>query len=352
MARAAVLRAGGLGDLVFALPALEALRSRFPGTEIVLLGAPSHAEILGPRGTPVDRVEVVPPWPGLREEPGAIPDPRDQAAFLSRMRRERFDVAVQLHGGGRRSNPLVRSLGARLTVGLRSPDAPELDRWVPYVYHQHEVLRGLEVVALLGARPRSLLPRLSPTPTEIEASRRLVSEGDPIAVLHPGAGDPRRRWPPEGFAQVGDRLAELGAQVVVIGTAPEAGVAARVAAAMRRPASTLAGRLSLPALLGLLARARLVVSNDSGPLHLAAALGTRTVGIYWCGNLINAGPLATARHRPVASWRLTCPTCEASCLHGSCAHRGSFVADVRPQDVLAEALDLWNGPGVGDPGKG
>ena len=90
--------------------------------------------------------------------PGVWVDrPPADAAVLDRffedMRQERFDVAVQLHGGGRHSNPFVRRLGARLTVGLRAEDAPALDRTVPYRYFQHETLRFLEVAAQLGVRP-------------------------------------------------------------------------------------------------------------------------------------------------------------------------------------------------------
>src|SRR5690348_1718880 len=113
----AVVRANALGDYIFALPALDALRAAYPAAEIVLLGAPWHAQFLTGRPGPVDRVIALPPLP--------VTDP----AFLAALRAERFDMAVQLHGGGRHSNRLVADLGARVTAGLRAEDAPPLDRW-------------------------------------------------------------------------------------------------------------------------------------------------------------------------------------------------------------------------------
>jgi ADP-heptose:LPS heptosyltransferase len=109
---------------------------------------------------------------------------------------------------------------------------------------------------------------------------------------------------------------------------------------MQMPAVDLSGRLSLSALAGLLSRAHLVVANDSGPVHLAAAVRARTVGVYWCGNLLNSGPLTRTRHRAPVSWRLNCPVCDANCLDGHCGHDASFVEEVPVEVVLSDALDL------------
>jgi ADP-heptose:LPS heptosyltransferase len=110
---------------------------------------------------------------------------------------------------------------------------------------------------------------------------------------------------------------------------------------MRQPAQDTTGQLQLGGLAGLLSRCRVVVSNDSGPLHLAAAVGAATVGIYWCFNLINAGPLETARHRAVVSWRQRCPICHIDRSRFSCDHHPSFVADIAPDEVIATARELF-----------
>src|SRR5205085_1245830 len=120
--------------------------------------------LLAGRPSPFTTLEPLPLKPGIRE--GGPEDPALTAAFVDRLRARRFDLAVQLHGGGRNSNPFLLALEARHTVGSATPDAPALERTRPFAYYQHEVLRGLEVAALAGAVPVSLEPSLPLTPDE------------------------------------------------------------------------------------------------------------------------------------------------------------------------------------------
>jgi ADP-heptose:LPS heptosyltransferase len=345
----AVLRANGLGDFIFALPALDALRAAYPDGEIVLLGAPWHARFLTGRPGPVDRVVQLPPLPGVREaRPGERPG--DPARLLDALRAERFDLALQLHGGGRHSNPLVASLGAGMTAGLRAPDAPPLDQCVPYTYYQPEVFRYLEVVELVGAAPVTYRPTLALTDDDRkEAAAVVPGDGRRLVVLHPGATDERRRWPAGRFAAVGDALAAAGAEVLVTGTAPERPVVDEVTRAMDRPARPLVDQLSLGGLAALLARCAVVISNDTGPVHLAAAVGAPTVGLYWVGNFMNGAPVDRGRHRPLISWTLDCPECGLDCTRdlypargggSGCGHSPSFVADIPTEEVIDAAVQL------------
>ncbi|MFC7549026.1 glycosyltransferase family 9 protein [Plantactinospora sp. GCM10030261] len=347
--RIAVLRANALGDFIFALPALEALRAAYPTAELVLLGAPWHAGLLAGRPGPVDRVLVVPPGPGIRD-PGPDEPVGQMTDFLAAARRERFDLAIQMHGGGANSNPLVSALGARLTAGLRAADAPPLDRWLRYVYYQPEVVRYLEVAGLVGGQPAGFTPRLAVTEGDRAEALAVAGPPDrPRVALHPGASDPRRRWPAERFAEVADRLAGDGYEVFVTGGAGERDLAERVRSAARVPVRSLAGELSLGGLVGFLASCAVVVSNDTGPVHVAAAVGTPTVGIFWVGNMINCATPVRARHRPIVSWRLTCPVCGAAGGEdiypdrpdtAGCDHRESYVTDVPVVEVLAAVADL------------
>ncbi|MBO0869680.1 MAG: glycosyltransferase family 9 protein [Micromonosporaceae bacterium] len=354
--RIAVLRANAVGDFVFALPALAALRAAYPHAEITLLGAPWHAGFLRDRPGPIDRVVVVPPLPGIRDPAageaapsGSEEAPSTRAAFFTRAMAYRFDLAIQLHGGGRHSNPFVAGLGARLTCGLRSPDAPPLDRWVRYVYYQPEVFRYLEVVELVGAAPVTYRPALELTEQDRVEVKRLLGEADrPRVVLHPGASDPRRRWPVERFSTVGDALAQAGAQVLVTGVAAERDLVEGVVAGMRGPARALVDEVSLGGLAALFSTCAVVVGNDSGPVHLAEAVGAGTVGLYWIGNFINGAPATRTRHRPMISWRLNCPECGRDCTRDlyparpgeGCAHRLSFVDDIPAEEVREAALEL------------
>ncbi|MHA6792133.1 glycosyltransferase family 9 protein [Pseudonocardia bannensis] len=347
--RIAVLRCNAIGDYLMATPALAALRAAYPAAEVTLLGAPWHAEFLGRRPGPVDRVWVLPDVPGLAGQPGDVPPAAELPGFLAVARAERFDVAVQLHGGGGRSNPLVAELGARCAVGLRAADAPPLDRTVPYRYYQPEAARYLEVVGLLGAAGPAEYPELAVTADERRVAVGLLRPGrGPWVAVHAGATDPRRRWAAARFARVVEQLCRDGASVVLTGASGDAATSREIQDLAGVPVLDLTGRTGLGVLAAVLQRCAVMISNDTGPLHLARAVGTATVGLYWCGNAINAAPATRTRHRPLLSWTVHCPECGVDCTPAGhphragegCGHRPSFLGQIPVVEVLDEARDL------------
>jgi ADP-heptose:LPS heptosyltransferase len=375
----AVLRPNAVGDFVFALPALHALKRAYPDAELVLLGLPWHAGFLRGRPGPVDRVVVVPPLAGV----GLAPDTDDAEArrsFVAAMGDEGFDIACQMYGGGRYSNPLVASFGARLTVGARADGAAALDRWVPYTEPANRRLALLEVAALAGAAQVALEQELAVTAADREAAAAVwpkprpqpaaaampttpdaaasafaafaagataaaAPAGTPLVLLQPGSSDPRRCWPAASFAAVGDALAAMGARIAVNGTEAEAPLVRRVIRAMRAPAIDLSGKLDLGGLCGLIERAACVVSNDTGPLHLALAIGTPCVGIFWLTNLIDGTPLRPSLLRAALSLRQDCPVCGLPNLRQRCSHETSFVADVPAEQVIRMAREVLGSAG-------
>jgi ADP-heptose:LPS heptosyltransferase len=347
----AVLRPNAVGDFVFALPALHALKETYPEAEIVLLGKAWHADFLRGRPGPVDRVLVLPPVAGVGAPPDAACDERAVQGFVDAMVDERFDIALQMFGAGHFSNPFLLRLGARLSVGARAEGAAALDRWLPYLEPNNRRLALLEIAALAGASPGPLppllrlslpLPELAVTEADrVEAEAVLPRvAGERLAVLQPGSTDPRRCWPPQHFAALGDRLGQAGMRVAVNGSAAETALVAAVVEAMRHPAVALAGRLGLGGLCGLLERATLVVSNDTGPLHLALALGVPSVGIFWLTNLVEGLPLRQSHLRAALSLQTHCPVCGQENLRTRCPHDDSFVAGISVDEVerLAQSL--------------
>ena len=346
--RIAVLRPNAIGDFVFALPALHALRASWPQAHITLLGRAWHQAFLHGRPGPVDEVVVLPQIPGVGAPEASLSDHAAVDRFVASMRQARFDLAIQLYGGGRYTNPFIKRLGAALTVGLQADNAEPLDRNLPYERWRNERLRLLEVVGLAGAAARELNPRLAVTARDHAVLAAVAAlPHQPIAVLQPGATDERRRWPVERFAAVGRALARAGAFIVVNGSEAERSLTSQLAGQLGdTPHLDLAGQLPLSGLLALLQRARLLVSNDTGPLHLASALGCPSVGIYWAMNLITAAPLVQGRQRAVLSMGLTCPVCGVENVRQRCHHQVSFVTDVTVDEVLGAAMAEWQaGPG-------
>jgi ADP-heptose:LPS heptosyltransferase len=347
----AVLRGGGLGDVLFSVPALASLAAAYPEATLTLLGTEAHAALFRGRPGPVHRVEPLPFAEGVRPGPE---DPQAVAEFQQRMRGEQFDLAVQLHGGGRFSNPFLLELGARHTVGTRTEDAAPLERSIPYLYYQHEVLRALEVVGLAGGAPAALQPELKPLADEESLLAGLLDDGRPsLVTIHPGATDPRRRWPASHFGQVAAWAADDGCQVLVVGDQSDAALADEVVDRGRERAgsgsggsiSSVAGRLGLDELSAVLRASDVMLGNDSGPRHLAQAVGTPTVGIYWAGNMIMAGALGRTLHRVHMSWMTHCPVCGSDLTQVGwtaerCSHEFPLTAEIRAEDVYADLRQL------------
>ena len=363
--RIAVLRGGGLGDVIYAYPALYALKAAYPEAAITLLGTPIHAALAAGTDGPIDDVEILPFAKGVRDGGRKDGGPHDdnqnddtedrlaQEEFFSAMRARKFDLALQMHGGGRYSNPFLLRLWARHTVGTRTKDAEPLERNLDYIYYQNEPDRWLEVAGLAGA-PTIISPPLRPLPEHQQAVQSLLNpQRSPLLVVHPGATDPRRRWPASYFAEAAATIAQEGAQVLVVGDRAEKALAQEVAELVARQlpvghknaVRSVAGELEIGELAALLDAATVMLASDSGPRHLAQALGTPTVGIFWVGNVFNAGPRGRSLHRIHMSWVTECPVCGAdvtqvgwSAQH--CGHDDTLIRGIAVAEVVQDVHDL------------
>lgn len=345
----AVLRAIGLGDFLISLPALEALRNTYNSAEISLLARPWNVQFAKGRKLPFDRIISIPETYGINDPPGFTENSTEIQAFVEKMQQEQFDIAIQLHGGGNNSNPFTKKLGAQITVGAKTPDAMPLDRWTPYIFFQHEVHRTLEIMSLIGAKPITLVPRLPVTEEDTEGAKTTIDITKPYIVLHPGASDPKRHWGAHNFARVGDTLARQGYQIVITGTGDEQRIVNEVLQLMREQATDVCNKLSFNGLIGVLSHAQLLISNDTGPLHLAQAVQTPTVGIFWFPNLVNWGPLSRTWNRTACSYIDSCPVCGVSFMKDEytisqkqkpCNHLSSLVDTVTTEEVLMYAVEL------------
>lgn len=342
--RIAVFRALMLGDMLCALPALRALKAGFPGARLTLVSLPWAGE-WSARFAEVDDFIAFPGHPAFAETPtadvGALP------FFLATVQARRFDLAVQLHGSGALSNPLVAMFGARRSSGFASPDA-----WVPAAdaaLYRPWPEAGTEVERLLSLTDDLGLPRRGeelgwPLRDDDRAALRSVWPGideaaRPLVVVHAGAQLPSRRWGVERFGAVAAALAERGCRVVLTGTAAEADLAAALAALLPPTAVNLCGRTSLWTLAALVERADLVVCNDTGISHLAAALKRPSVVVSSGGDAARWAPRDHRLHRVLAGAAPCRPCRHAACPVGP-PDEHPCASATTPQAVLAEALAL------------
>ena len=300
--RLAVMRALQLGDVLCAIPALRALRAALPEAHVTLVGLPWAEGLVDRFPGYLDAFVRFPGYPGLPEQP-----PRLEAlpAFLAGMQGRRLDLAVQLHGSGGVTNPLVACFGARRLAGFFEPGryCPDPAGFLPYPAAGSEVRRLLALVRFLGAPDRGEALEFPVRAADRAALAALPGTAGlaaaPYACLHAGARAAARRWPPDRFAAVGSALAARGLRVVLTGSAEEAPVTAAVAARTVPAPLDLAGRTTLGSLAALLAGARLVVSNDTGVAHLATAVGTPSVVLFAPEQVERWAPLDRRRHRVV-----------------------------------------------------
>lgn len=346
----AVLRANALGDFIVTLPALKALRNTYPDAEIVLLGKPWHQQFLQQGRSPVNRVIVVPVKKGIRNETGQTENEAAVETFIQQIQKEHFDVVFNFQGNGISANPFIKQFGAKLTVGLTCDKAEKLDRSIDYYYYQSEVIRYLEVVKLVGAATDVIEPELNflqKDEAEVAGFMSILVNKNYI-VLHPVAMDTRRMWPLENYARLADELKQNDVEIVFTGAAEDRQLVDDIIYNMNYTAINACGNFSLGGLAAVLSKAALMISADTGPLHLARAVNTPTIGFYWAPNLINWGPLTRAIHRPLISWKMECPLCGIipndpypfePCTE-TCDHPVSFVRDISIEQVINAANSL------------
>lgn len=270
----AIFRALQLGDLLCAIPAIRALRRHFPQSTITLVGLPWAEQLMQRFPMYFDAIEPFPGYPGLPEQPYSV---QDMPHFLARMQTERFDLALQMQGNGTLVNPLIELFGATYTAGFYTETSyrPPGDLFIPYPSHVHEVCRHLLLMQHLGIPHQGLdleFPLTDEDYTAFEALDLPVQPGGYVCI-HPGSRAAWRQWPPPAFANLADRCAVLGYEVVITGTAEEMPVVEQVAQLMRHEPLIAAGKTSLGTLAVLIKQAKAILSNCTGISHLASALG-------------------------------------------------------------------------------
>jgi lipopolysaccharide heptosyltransferase II len=317
-----LIRPDHLGDLLFTTPALRALREAFPQARITGLVGP-WAEAVVASNPCLDEVLLC-PFPGFTRQPKrSIIEPYIVLWRYARLLREKeFDLAVVLrfdHWWGALLAYLAR-IPRRAGYDIAEVK-PFLTDAVPYVPGRHEVEQNLALVEAAGLQgEHPITPAAYPLEFRLRAqdlafatrylAEQGVGEDDPLVCIHPGAGAPVKLWRKEGWARVADALVKgYGAKVILTGSASEEPLVQAIAERMASQPLVAAGQTTLGGLAALMARCRLALGVDSGPLHLAVAVGTPTVHLYGPVDSRTFGPWGDPARHVVLTSDMDCIPC-------------------------------------------
>lgn len=302
--RIAIFRALKLGDLLCAVPSFRALRRAFPHAHIALISLPWAQEFVDRFPAYFDEFIPFPGWPGLPEQPV---DPARTVQFLQDMQARRWDVVLQQQGNGTLVNAMLALFGAGAIGGFHPTNHPERfapnpGLFMPYPEREHEVKRHVRLMEFLGIPSQGYELEFPLTGQDRVAARQLqerynLTPGHYVC-MHAG-GVSGRRWPAANFARVGNALAECGLMIVLTGTPGESAVVQEVREQISYPTVSVVGETNLGTLAALLSQSALLVSNDTGVSHVAAASAVPSVVVFTSADPAEWAPLDQTRHRVI-----------------------------------------------------
>jgi lipopolysaccharide heptosyltransferase I len=307
-----LIKPSSLGDIVHAMPTCAAIRRTYPKARLTWLVKRQWAGLVE-RIEGVDRV-----WPVRSTATGWL-------SQVSPLRAERFDLVVDLQGLFR-SAAIGRLSGSPLLVGF--DNGREGSPWfyskrvpVPQL-EMHAVDRYLLVAKAVGAGEsgapefRFRIPQADHDEVERLLTRSGVTPGAGWVAMNVSARWPTKRWPAESFAEVADRLQQEGyGAVVMISGSEERADVVRVSGLMKTPAIDLTGATTVGLLPALLSKASMLITNDSGPMHIAAAVGTPVVALFGPTSAVRTGPYGAGHE--VLSGNVPCRPCFSRTCHNS-----------------------------------
>jgi heptosyltransferase-1/heptosyltransferase-2 len=311
-----VIATTALGDSLWATPALESLRRSFPNAHIVLLTSPIGEQAL--RHNPwTDKIFLL----------------KNPLFLWKALRAEQIDTVLNFHSSQRHVLPLVSLIGASNLVGTLGINK-QLDSLLTHPLDNgktHEIIRRLEMVEAAGGKRHTETLSFFLTNEEQENTPPL-GKGRWVA-LHPGSKDRFKRWPAEHFGTVGRLLQQMGYQILITGNGEEKSLMERVAAYI--PGAELSdSKLSLRSFAALLNRIDLLISNDTGPVHLACALKRPVLALYSATDPTLCGPHQAPNAFALAKRPSCAPCIKRKCLRPFC------LLQIGPEEVANEARNM------------
>ncbi len=303
----------GLGDTLWATPAIRALRKHFHQSYITVLTSGIGHQILE-HNPHIDQIFTV-----------GDPAIYSLMRHYRRLKKLNIDTAFIFHASQRPLLPFCKMIGTKEifgTEGLNKGLDHLLTHRLPQV-REHEIFRRLRMVAATDVQAAGLEMEFFLSPDDELAVNALIERWQlpsflPIVGLHPGAKDKYKQWHPESFIAVGRRLYETtGCHIVVTGNKEEKPLVDKIAASIPH-ATPLAGQLPLRTSASLIKRMKVFISNDTGPMHIAFAMQTPTIALFGPTDPTLCGPLTGLRSTVLAKPRTCTPCLQKKCRDPFC----------------------------------
>jgi ADP-heptose:LPS heptosyltransferase len=297
-----IFRALYLGDMLCIIPTVRAFRVSFPDARITLIGLPWQRKFAGRFAHYFDDFIEFPGWPGLPEQNY---DVKEILSFLDAMQEQRFDLVLQMQGNGAITNSLCMLWGSEMVCGLKREGSFEPEKFFPVSEDdESEIMRFLKLADALQIPRKGTDLEFPISPEESkwfnEMNQGLMLTSGNYVCLHPGARDPRRRWPVANFALIGNELALKGYTVVLTGSQDEKSILAELQEQINSPVINIVkefGQIGIGELAALIKFSTLLLSNDTGVSHIAAALKVPSVIIFSpFSNLKRWAPIDQTKH--------------------------------------------------------
>jgi lipopolysaccharide heptosyltransferase I len=338
--RILLIKLSALGDVIQTLPTLEAIRAVYPAAEISWLVEEEAAPVLASHPA-LDNLLISrrKTWLAAWRRPGERRIAWQQCRHLVQtLRRQSYDVVVDLQGLAKSAFWTMISRSPRKIGFDRSREYSYLaltERLPPYDPDEHAIRRYLGVARYLGAAGEPVRFRLAlPTGTGNDVAYLWQEKSGPLIIMHPGTRWPTKFWRPESFASLADALIhERQARVVFTGSRSDRSLIAGIRSCMASWAEDLSGRTDLKTLARLFYQANAAVTTDTGPMHLAAAVGTPVAAVFGPTAPWRTGPYG-ARHRVIRT-KVSCSPCfRRQCPNPKC------LTDLGVPEVLAAVNDI------------
>jgi lipopolysaccharide heptosyltransferase II len=346
--RVLVVRLDNLGDVLVTTPAIHAVRQALPEAEITLLASPVGAQAGRLNPDIDDVIEYQAPWMDPWHE---LPlDPARERAMIARLHDGRFDGAIIFTSF--RQSPLpsaylcyLANIPLRVAASIDGPGSLLTTRHRHPERMMHEVERGLDLVGAIGMGTENRrLQLIVPDDARDEAlaalALRAIDPSQPLVVVHPGCSMPARTYAWERFADVAQQLVEQeGANVILTGVEGERELTERVRWQVEHTARasvfSLAGQLSFPGLCAMIEAADLTITNNTGPMHISAAVGTPVVALFALTNPPEQWGPWQVPHR-LLNHDVPCRICYSRV----CPYSHECLSLVTPDEVVAVAREL------------